>query len=421
MTNKIQTTNSSELIQNDLFEHCQSLFRELACEQKNFELNSYQHFARIKLQIDTHRQKLKDQIDSSTTDMKNKTKESKEFFQQKIKEIQQMPDIDESKNVTIEESIQLLHSKVNDASLISSQVRKCTFEAKNDVSQSSFGILSSLYLNRYLESIFPDRSIKIWDLVYKKWVRNCVGFPKHISYVNYQSNSHIIGIFYEKHLKVWHKEGKWVKTLLGHRQRISSLTVFPDKNQVVTGSFKEIKVWDIQKGKRINTFSQYIDGWVKCIYAISDDWIVHCSESNIIQLWKITLDYKFNLLIGHTAPINCFLLLKNVRLASGSDDKSIKIWNLATLECILTLRGHTDSVISFTSTEKCELISSSRDKTIKIWNSTSGQCLKTLCEDAIWIGSLLNEFLVSASRDNIVKTWNLESGTCMLTFSVLQS
>ena len=215
---------------------------------------------------------------------------------------------------------------------------------------------------------------------------------------------------------------------------------------MVTGSYKQIKVWDIQLGKCVNTLIYYIDGWVKCLYPLSDDIIVHCSKSNIIFTSKLTLesdncesdncesdncesdDYESDNVnidktwfIDHTSPVNCLLLLRDGRLASGSDDKSIKIWIVAKRICILTLLGHTDSVLSFAATEKCELISSSRDNTIKMWNLTSGQCLKTLCEDATWIDTFLNEFLVSASMDNTIKVWNLDSGTCVHTFLTQQS
>ena len=421
MAKKYPTKGSYESLkaletQDDLFEKS-----ELACEQMVYESNSTEHFATIKHRVDTHRKNLKCQIDSSVSDMIKKTHDSKEFFAQKLKETQQIPDLDENKNVTIEEGIQLLRSKINDVRLISSQVKKCTFEAENEVPQSSFGILSSLYLNRYLVSSSSDNSIKTWDLVNKRCVQTFVGLTCHLKYLDELSNGLLIGVFNEKVIKVWNKEGKCVKTLRGHENAITCLKVFPDKNRVATGSYKQIKVWDIQLDKCVNTFIYYIDGWVKCIHALPKDSLAHCSGGNTIRFWNMALDpIKYNNLFGHRLPVNCLLLLKDDRLASGSDDKSIKIWIVASCVCIQTLLGHTDSVLSFVSTEKCELISSSRDKTIKIWNLTNGQCLNTLYEDSTWIGSLLNEFLVSAAGDNSVKVWNLENGMPMHSFWTLQ-
>ena len=48
-----ESLKSSET-QDDLFEHCQSLFTKLTCERMDFDLYSLHIFAGIKHQINTH-------------------------------------------------------------------------------------------------------------------------------------------------------------------------------------------------------------------------------------------------------------------------------------------------------------------------------------------------------------------------------
>ena len=86
-------------------------------------------------------------------------------------------------------------------------------------------------------------------------------------------------------------------------------------------------------------------------------------------------NYSFNnkkesihLLNYHTNEINCLTVLKDGRLASGSEDKSIIIYNNKTFQPDLEIKEHSESVTCLTTLNSGVLASSSEDNTIKLIN-----------------------------------------------------
>jgi len=118
-----------------------------------------------------------------------------------------------------------------------------------------------------------------------------------------------------------------IKTFLGHDSIVTSVSYSPDGKYIASGSYKEIKIWDVNTGNCLKTFSGH-NNWV----------------------WSVSYnpDGKY--------------------LASGSLDKTIKIWDVNTGNCIKTFSGHNNEVWSVSYSPDCTyLASGSNDNTIKIW------------------------------------------------------
>lgn len=108
---------------------------------------------------------------------------------------------------------------------------------------------------------------------------------------------------------------------------VSSVAISPDEQTLVTGGDKTIKIWNLNTGELLSTFTGH-SGWV----------------------WSVTFSPD-----GQS-------------LASGSKDKTIKLWNLHTGELLHTLTGHSDGVWSVAASANGQtLASSSRDGSIKVW------------------------------------------------------
>ena len=63
---------------------------------------------------------------------------------------------------------------------------------------------------------------------------------------------------HDKTLKVWDLEtGRELRTLEGHAGSVSAVSVTPDGRRAVSGSHdKTLKVWDLEKGEEIASFSE---------------------------------------------------------------------------------------------------------------------------------------------------------------------
>jgi len=52
-------------------------------------------------------------------------------------------------------------------------------------------------------------------------------------------------------IKIWDLNGNCLKTLEGHKDRITSLIITPDSKNIVSGSYdKIIKIWDLETLKK---------------------------------------------------------------------------------------------------------------------------------------------------------------------------
>ena len=73
-----------------------------------------------------------------------------------------------------------------------------------------------------------------------------------------------------------------------------------------------------------------------------------------------------NTLKGHSASVECLVVLQDGSLGSGSDDKTIRVWNISERIKLKTLTGHTGQVECLVVLPDGSLASASTDKTIKI-------------------------------------------------------
>jgi len=166
--------------------------------------------------------------------------------------------------------------------------------------------------------------------------------------------------------------GKYIATLSGHTDSISSLAWSPNGNYIATGSSdKTAKIWTID-GKCIATLTGHAD-----------------------SIWATTWspDGKY--------------------LATGSSDKTVKIWTIKDnqWQCIITiLTDHTGSIFSVSwSPDGKYVATGSLDNTAKIW-TFNGQCLVTLTGHSARQSECINKL-----------SWSLDGSslTCGCSWSIL--
>ena len=189
------------------------------------------------------------------------------------------------------------------------------------------------------------------------------------------------------------------------------------KRLLSCSSDSNIKVWDLESGKCIQTLKGHTSA-VKCGKVYDRNKLISCSDDETIKIWDLEDGQCLKTLLGHSGYVNWLVILEEKLLASCSHDTSIKIWNLESGSCITTLEGHTEAVWRIKSISNKQLISCSSDKTLKIWDWTVDKCLKTLTghDDRVYdIIMLLGERIASCSKDETIKIWNLTTSECIQT------
>ena len=413
-------------------------------KQKHFDLErlSSDHFTEIRRQIDIHREELKVKIDEIALKLIDQTKEREKAFNSKLKDLDVLVDIDLAKctqrlenefrrpNVQLEEALYLkeehlhkvaeLEVKISEMVSFGEEIKSLKFKKSRELKEELlFGYLKS----NWFIACALDNNIQIRHLDSCKFVSTLEAHSDFVRCLEKIDDNRFASGSDDKTVKIWDANYfVCLKTLItGHQSGISCLKSLPS-NRLATGSFLNIKIWNIESGECMQT----LNGHLYCIFDIvylPNGNLVSCSEDKSIKMWDLDTGECLKSLTYNSGEVYCLVLLRNGHLASGSNDKAIYIWNLESDQCIQTLKGHTDAVTRLQVLESGELVSCSWDNTIRIWNvMEEGVCIRILnghnaCVRAIRLNSQDNS-LLSNSIHGILKTWDLNTGECVNTTAV---
>jgi WD40 repeat protein len=273
-----------------------------------------------------------------------------------------------------------------------------------------------------LASSSGDRTIKIWNISARKLLHTFRGHTNWVSSVAFSpmpSNPRYKGLGAilasgsgDKTIKLWDlKNGKQMRTLVGHKDWVSSVAFSPNGKILASGSGdRTIKLWNLGNGKLIRTI--FDSGGVSAIaFSADGETIASGSFFHSVRLWDLQNGKLLQTFTGHLRPVYAIAFSRDGKtLASGSNDGQIKLWNVSTGELRHTLTAHKKAVTSLTfSPGGKTLASASEDKTIKLWNSQTGKLLRTLADHSAAVTSVTfspySEIFASGSKDKTIKIW----------------
>jgi parallel beta-helix repeat protein len=204
-----------------------------------------------------------------------------------------------------------------------------------------------------------------------------------------------------------------LRTLSGHTSYVNSVAFSPDGKILASGSYKEIKLWDVATGKELRTLRGHTDRAFSVAFSPDGKILASGSEDKTIKLWDVATGTEIRTLQGHTYWVYSVAFSPDGKiLASGSYDETIKLWDVATGRELRTLSGHTSSVesVAFSPDGKI-LASGSYDETIKLWDVATGKEIRTLSGHTGHVLSVAfspdGKVLASGSDDKTIKLWLL--------------
>jgi WD40 repeat protein len=425
----------------------------------------YESISELKRQVDLDREQLKEEIDKQANEIikklesleiefkrESKTKVNlKEVFDDDFKKslnnqlreyektlnsIAKTNEERENKRLEIEESLEILESKLNEFEkrLFSNKTIKYEPFTKNiddmfgklvvnDVNseKKEYGnlirtieghndyVYSLAFIgNDELASCSNDKTIKIWSLNDGTLKKTLEGHTSQVYALILLPNGDLASGSRDNTIKIWDlNNGSLKRTLEGHSSFIFTFTSTRN-GDLVSGSFDNtIKMW-YSNYNLVKTFSGHTNH-ILALISVNNGDLISGSFDKTIKIWNSSNGTEKKTLTGHTEPVYALVLLQNGDLASGSNDNTIKIWDLNDATAKRTLSGHTNFIWSLALLKNGDLVSGSYDFTIKIWDTKEGQLKKTLTGHAGCIRGLLvlkNGDLVSGSFDKTIKIWN---------------
>jgi WD40 repeat protein len=207
------------------------------------------------------------------------------------------------------------------------------------------------------------------------------------------------------------------RELEGHRKWVSSVAFSRDSKRLVSGcADSNVRVWDVESGKRIAMFRQFADivssvatgpdnlvvfgrydGWVVkeptrrtigtleqrrgavLAVAVSDDGRTIATGGMESDIHLISGGRKVETLTGHKSWINS-LAFRGDQLASGSSDGTVKLWDTKAKKLLKTFTlPDPREIRGVTLSPDGKLVAAAiRFGAVKVWDVESGKEVKNL-------------------------------------------
>ncbi|KAK5656424.1 hypothetical protein OQA88_4805 [Cercophora sp. LCS_1] len=213
------------------------------------------------------------------------------------------------------------------------------------------------------------------------------------------------------------------RLLFGHSNNVCTLDVFPNGNQLVSGSWDgSAMVWDLNKWEQIRTLKHVSTNGGSSVWAVlayTDELVITGSADGNVRIFSLRdaggheILPKKTLKTGDVVRALCKLPadLKSrhptgADFASAGNDSTIQLWKI-TGEQVGTLHGHASFIYSLAALPTGEIVSSGEDRTLRIWRGTN--CVQTITHPAISVWSVavcsVNGDIVSGASDKMIRVF----------------
>jgi WD40 repeat protein len=212
-----------------------------------------------------------------------------------------------------------------------------------------------------------------------------------------------------------------------HLALVESLAWSPDGQNLVSGSFQSVTLWDAANGQVRNRLTGFADRVVALAFsgdgkllatgggAPTEDGEVKLFEAAtgklVLALKGSHSDTVFGVAFGPDGKI----------LATCGADKFVKTWEVGTGKFIKAFEGHTHHVLDVGWKADGKLLASAgADNVVKVWDFDKGELARTIVAHSKQVTRLQfvgkkSEF-VTCAADQQVRVWNADNGASIRNF-----
>lgn len=167
-------------------------------------------------------------------------------------------------------------------------------------------------------------------------------------------------------------------TLSGHEEAVQSVVWTQDGKTVITGGFRQLKIWDVATLKMTGEITSKFVGNLTALVLTADGktlfaadgeagaaGFIHrldLSEKKLLTTWKAHDDTVYSLRLSPDGK----------SLASAAADKLARLWKVEDGSLLASYEGHTNHVLSVVfNKDATQLATAGADREIKVWDVKS--------------------------------------------------
>lgn len=205
-----------------------------------------------------------------------------------------------------------------------------------------------------------------------------------------------------------------------HLSLVDALCFSPDGKTLASGSFREMKLWNIEDGSLKKIVTEFLDRVVAIDYSPDGQLIATgggpATENGEVKLFNPDGNHVRTIEAAHSDTVfGVAFSPDNSKLATCAADKFVKIWEVASGNLVHSLEGHTHHVMDVGWKNDGKLLASaSADNSIKIWDTEKGEQVRTVNGHSKQVTRLRflpnSQMFLTVSGDRQLKMWNIDNG-----------
>jgi tricorn protease-like protein len=216
-----------------------------------------------------------------------------------------------------------------------------------------------------------------------------------------------------------------IKPHVAVKSLISALAYRPDGKLLALGTFKEVRLVEVETGKIVATLPGEAED-VRAVAFSPDGKLLAAAgglpaRSGEVKIWDVEKRAPLRTIVGHADCIYAVEFAPDGKaVATASYDKLIKLWDVESGKEIRTLKDHIDAVYALAFTpDGHRLVSASADRGVKVWDVASGERLYTLSDATDGLNTLAvdpaGKRVAAGGLDRTIRVWSLgeKSGTLL--------
>ncbi|WP_017717516.1 WD40 repeat domain-containing protein [Kamptonema formosum] len=226
------------------------------------------------------------------------------------------------------------------------------------------------------------------------------------------------------------KSFRCVRTQTGHGSAVTCLAISSDGKLLASGSYKNIKLWDLETGELLHTLAMHSDAMAVSSIAISPDGETLACANADIEIWSLRTRQQIRTLETACWASAVAISPDGKILVSGGEDPvdetgSIEIWDLQKGEILHDL--YPDVIYAVAISADGKILASAGSKAtaestenkeeaglVQVRRLETRELLHALVETSGKVSSVAvspdGQVLASGCQDGSVKLWDLKTG-----------